>query len=152
MKKDLEERDLRYKKEQQERERIQDLKDQGIYNVRPFNNISRYGDIYPCVITLPEGTSTGWYSSYTRLAYYRMGSTRYSSKNYRIIKNWSRSSTRSGNHHAYHKDNGPVHMCVISTIAGEVIGGYIKDTGKCYGFYETEMYRHEGTITYINGD
>ena len=48
-KKQMEEMQANWKKEQAEKDRIQDLKLQGIYGVAKFNTISGRGDIYPCV-------------------------------------------------------------------------------------------------------
>ena len=61
------------RKELEEKDRISALKLEGIYNVQKFGSVSGYGDIYPAVCEVEGlGTTTGWYSSFTKTAYYRM--------------------------------------------------------------------------------
>ena len=119
-----------------------------------FGSISGYGDIYPAVAFAGGDSITGWYSTATRRCYYQNRFKECSTTNYRIIKNWSRSSKRSGNSHARADCGGEMHACVISTSAGEIVGGYVLDHDNAHGCWGSNMYviKGEKNVTFINGE
>ena len=120
----------------------------------PFNNISGYGNIYPAVCLYNDGDSTcGWYSEYTRKCHYRGGGgVPATTSSYKIIRNWSRNTSRSGNAQAHTRRLGPCHACVIPTSGGEVIGNYEVNAGEAYGQWGSQKYNIGGKgIIFING-
>ena len=137
-----------------EKDRIQDLKNQGIYNVKKFNTISGRGDIYPCACQCPRGgTWPGYYSSKTKVAYFLDGGSERTTTNYTILKNWSKSTSRSGGPHTHHFEDGKAHCVVLPTVDGDVVGAYNIThnwTWGVYGSTVTEFKGHKGVI-FING-
>ena len=78
--------------------------------------------------------------------------TEHSTTNYRIIKNWDKSTTKSGPDQSYWPKVGGGHACVISTPYGEIVGDYNVKSNIGYGIWGGEKFNISGGVTFINGD
>ena len=82
-----------------------------------------------------------------------MNCTEHSTTNYRIIKNWDRSTTKSGPDQSYWPGCGSGHCCVISTPYGEIVGDYDVKQKTGYAMWGSTKFNISGSgLTFINGD